>query len=222
MSNFTGRRFATESQLTNKQLDDLNRGFRACEAFWMAALDHPSYEFEHLRPHGRCIYSALSVRDILRNLGRTDATVQKVGLDVRRYAADKETLRNGLAVGHPRYVQMGEERRWNAHLVVRLGDVFIDPSMSQARRPWNKLPDFGVIIPGRQAPSNLEVEGEFTKTKAFWEYKHEFEFIQIRYFELLRAQDIPTRGFLSAPDAKPEARNDVVGIATSVLAKQRR
>lgn len=155
-------------------------------------------------------------------VGHTDATVQKVGLDVRRYAADKETLRNGLAVGHPRYVQMGEERRWNAHLVVRLGDVFIDPSMSQARRPWNKLPDFGVIIPGRQAPSNLEVEGEFTKTKAFWEYKHEFEFIQIRYFELLRAQDIPTRGFLSAPDAKPEARNDVVGIATSVLAKQRR
>ena len=217
MENIVGQTYAFVHKLTDSQLTDLNAGMNACSAFWQAAIGHQSYGSEHLRPHTRCIYSALAVLDVLKCMGRTDAFVQKVGLDVRRFASDCNTLRQGLAVGTPGYVPSGKEKRWNAHLIVRLGDVFIDPSISQARRPWNDLPDFAAMI--NSAPENLEIEigGEFAKAKAAWVSQTAGEYIQITYFDLLRAQDMATRGYLKAPDAKLEARSEIVDLAVKNL-----
>lgn len=107
MQSIIGQKYAFLQELTQTQLTDLDAGMEACFAFWRAAVVHDSYSSEHLRPHGRCIYSALAVLDILKMSGRSDAFVQKVGLDVRRIASDANTVVKGLAVGSPHYIHRG-------------------------------------------------------------------------------------------------------------------
>jgi len=214
-----GGSFAFRERLNEKQIADLDIGLSACTAFWTAALGLSSYEVEHLRPHGRCIYASLAVLDILHKLGRNDAFVQKVGLDVRQYGHDMTTVLNGLRIGDAAYRERTTERRWNAHLLVRLGDVFIDPTIAQARRPWNSLPHFSAMINAAPADFEIDIGGKWAKTKATWVQQTIGSFVQTTYFDLPREQDIKTRAYMKAPDAKPEARKDVVREALNIISQ---
>lgn len=217
MNKIIGQKFALADNVTQLQIADLAAGFNAAAAFWNAAIDHDSYAYEHLRPHGRCIYSALSVVDVLKSTGRPDAYVQKVGLEICRFAHDGVSLTNSITVGNPEHVHSGSERRWNAHLIVRLGDTFIDPSIAQARRPWNDVPHFSAMINAAPVGFQISVAGETVKSKASWVHKIGRDFLRITYFDLLREQDLATRQFLKAPDAKLEARQEVVKAAVQRL-----
>lgn len=219
MSNkpISGASFAFREELDERQIADLDIGLAVCRAFWSAAQALPSYEIEVLRPHGRCIYASLAVRDILWQLGRNNAVVQKVGLDVRRYTPDMRTILNGIRVGTDNYKSLTTERRWNAHLVVKLGDVFIDPTIAQVRREWNNMPHYSAMVNIAPADNEIQIDGKVAKTIAVWMQKKMDSFIQISYFELPRELDVKTRGYLKAPDAKPEARIDVVREALNIL-----
>lgn len=215
-----GRIFADQSHLTPTQAVDLDIAWRACAAFWNAALRH-DYKTEHLRPHGRCIYSALAVLDILKGMGRDDASVQKVGLDVRQLRSDGSVVR-GLGIGHPRYAPVSSRPGWNAHLTVRVGDLLIDPSVAQAQRSWNDLPHYCILAVGTNRLETIDICGEPVQVKASWAYQLDGDTIQLTYHDLLRAQDIATRGFRKVPDAKPEARADIVAIALDEIGMKRK
>lgn len=218
IENVFGRMLMSSNELTEQQTTDMKVGLDVCRAFWAASMRLPSYKIEHLKPHGRCIYASMALVDILHHLGRKDAIVQKVGLEVRQYNPAMTYILNAIRVGHANYVDELLERRWNAHLIVRLGDVFIDPSIAQVRRSWNNLPYYSAMIDLDDEYKTIYIGEEKVSTKAGWMYQQaDSTLLQVAYFDLAREQDIKSRGYRKAPDAKPEARKDVVREAIKIL-----
>jgi hypothetical protein len=84
----------------------------------------------------RCILAALSVRDILRRSDRPDATVAKFGLLLRRFSSDP--MRE-VATGDNTAPLLPNAS--NAHMIVRLGNVILDPTFGQFKRDWNRAQD---------------------------------------------------------------------------------
>src|SRR5690606_22118166 len=88
-----------------------------------------------------CVLGALAVRDILHGMGRTDAVVLKSGLHIQRFEGGKPD--NSVTIGDPSAPRL--PGLVNAHMVVRLGNLIIDPTLGQVRRWWNDLPRSAVI-----------------------------------------------------------------------------
>lgn len=105
----------------------------------------------------------------------------------------------------------------NAHLVVQLDDVIIDPTLEQVRRPWNDLPHIGAfvadvadgrwidILPGCWVP--VIAQGSVVKLGSG---------CQLSHFKLPRAVARSTRKWTASPDARPCRRREIAEAALAI------
>lgn len=215
MEHIIGTAFMPEDKLSAAQRRDLDDGMAAAAAFWQAAQTDKSWQQKHLRPHGRCIYSALSVLDILHALGRTDARPFKTGLELHMVSNAPFVPARVLTIGYPGTPFV--KGAWNAHLVVRLGDILIDPAIAQMKRDWNDMPHYAAFLAGAPEGHSIELNGFGTApTTTVHRRFGSGNSFQISYFELPRQVEVATRGWRSAGDARLEARVDVVRRAVAI------
>ncbi|MGE0768549.1 MAG: hypothetical protein AB7L90_19020 [Hyphomicrobiaceae bacterium] len=209
---FTYTAFLNTAALSAKQRADLNDGLARMEAFGSAIQADPSLHSESEWPFNRCIYSAFSLRDILHRTGRPDAVLVRSGLDVRRTSGEFPRI---LTIGDPSSPRI--KRKWNAHLTVRLGDILLDPSFGQTKRPWNHSPHCAAFLVGAPHGHVVNVsDGTEARTTTLHRYSHDGHDYQISYFELLRAVDLRTRKWRNAPDARPKRRQALVRKAVAI------
>lgn len=208
--------FMNIDALSAKQHTDLNDGLAAMEAFWAAVQANPSLHNNCEWPLHRCIFSAFSLRDILHGTGRLDAVAVRSGLDVRRLTGDFPRI---LTIGNPSSPRI--KRKWNAHLAVQLGDILLDPSFGQTKRPWNHSPPCAAFLVG--APDGHVVDvgnGIEARSTTLHRYSFDGHDHQICYFELPRAVDLRTRKWRTAPDARPKRRRALVRKAIAIRLAQ--
>jgi hypothetical protein len=107
------------ASLTEAQARDTELCVAVVDAFWAAVEGDARLSSEVESPLFRCILAAPRVSDILRHIGRLDATIAEFGLMVRRTSGSPiRELVNGTPV-----IPNG----WNAHMVARLVDVVLEP-----------------------------------------------------------------------------------------------
>jgi hypothetical protein len=210
METITSEVLKPREELSPRQSRDMNDGMAAAAAFWAASQQHPSY-----RPHNRCIYAALSVMDILHATGRHEAQVARLGLDLTMHSDDPFTEPRGLTIGHPASPKV--DGLLNAHLVVRLGDILIDPSFAQVKRDWNSMPHFIGLLENAPAGHAVAIDHE-TEASAIAVYRKSDvdRAYQLAYFRLTRDVDLRTRNWRAAPDARPDRRAEVVHQAIEI------
>lgn len=219
MDQISGTSYIDESRLSESQLADLQHGMAAAAAFWRSALIDPTYEQPHLRPHGRCIYAAMSVLDVLRATGRPDARVMKTGLDIRMVPADPSILKRVMTVGHPD--TPFSPHSWSAHLIVRLGDILIDPSFAQTRRDWNNSPHYAAFLAGAPAGHIVDFPGDLQMKSTTVHVQHDADrSIRTAYFQLSHKVNARTRGWQKNGEAKPIKRREIVDRAISIFYAQ--
>lgn len=207
--------FITDA-LSATQRADLNDGLAAMEAFWSAVQSDPQWHSESEWPLYRCIFSAFSLRDILHGSGRPDAVSVRSGLDVRRLTGDFPRI---LTIGDPSSPRI--KRKWNAHLTVRLGDILLDPSFGQTKRPWNHSPHCAAFLVGAPDGHVVDVsDGIEARSTTLHRYAQDGHDYQISYFELPRTVDLRTRKWRTAPDARPKRRQALVRKAISIRLAQ--
>jgi hypothetical protein len=208
---------AEQASLTDAQQRDVEIGGAAVDAFWAAVNADPRFSQPHENPLIRCILAALCVRDILAALGRRDAVATKCGLLVRRLT---ESTINELTIGAPQAEAI--ENHWNAHLVVRLGDVVLDPTFGQTRREWNHSPRATVCLVGlpefhEDVPVRL---GLVVRSYYNFAVGEDAAIYEVAYFKLSRAVDLQTRKWKEAPDASPERRKGLVAAAVEIYRRR--
>lgn len=160
-----------------------------------------------------CILSALTLRDILHGMGRRDATLLKSGLHIEITAG---SLPYAVTIGSPLAAELPGQ--WNSHMVVKLGDLIIDPTIGQARRGWNNLPLSAVfrddISAGRRVRLTENHSAPLTTQHI---YKDDNRKIQVSYFKLPRRVEQMTCNWQSAPDASHDRRAPFVNTALDIL-----
>lgn len=212
MERISGTAFMSPGEVSGQQSVDLDDCMSAATAFWLSAQADPSWKEEHLRPHGRCIYASLALCDILHGTGRTDAQPVRTGLDVRGYYNDQLYI---LTVGDPETPML--PRKINAHVVVRLGNIIVDPAFAQTRRWWNNLPHYAAFRVGAPEGETIGLNGgcdaRTTTVRRWFEGDDAY---QVSYFRLPRNVDLATRQWRAAPDALPERRMSVVKRAIEI------
>ncbi|PTM92868.1 hypothetical protein [Mycoplana dimorpha] len=215
MENVNAIAYVNFGDLAEQQRDKLAEGLNACYAFWIAAQKLPNYTIEEARPHNRCIYAALAVRDILNRSGRSKAEVYTCGLEVRLVDGQTGDTKKGIAVGRP----FGPSGRkdWNAHLVVKFGGFLFDPTLIQTRRPWNKLPYIGAILHAAPEWHELPMEGGPAKTRAVAITPLHDDYVQLAYFEIPQAEGFETRSYKTSSNSAARQRRDVVAKAGELL-----
>ncbi|RUM99474.1 hypothetical protein EET67_00760 [Pseudaminobacter arsenicus] len=198
------------------QLVDLNDGLAAMEAFGSAIRAEPQLHSEDEWPLYRCIFSAFSLRDILHRSGRPDAVAVRSGLDVRRLTGDFPHI---LTIGDPASPRI--KGKWPAHLAVQLGDILLDPSFGQTKRPWNHSPHCAAFLigapDGHMVDISTDCEAPSTTLHQYSQSGHDY---QIAYFKLPRTIDLRTRKWRNAPDARPKRRQALVRKAIAIRLAQ--
>lgn len=181
------------------------------DAFWYAVdLEARSGSTRH--PIECCLMSALVVRDVLHHIGRRDATVMRSGLDIRMIGGTGNIITVG-SIDAKRTPGL-----WNAHMVVRLGNLLVDPTIGQARRPWNVLPHSAIWKNCANSGKSIELacytKARVTTSHRFFRRDHEF---QVSYFKLPLRSDLMTKSWRSIADACDDRRRRLVQDAVAVL-----
>lgn len=199
--------------LTAEQHADLRSGKAAVEAFWRAVQADPFWASEGQWPMGRCILGALTVQDILRATGH-NVSVIPVGLQLVRAYRDKKL--NMLTVGEPNAPPI--RNGWNAHMVVKIGDILLDPTSGQIQRSWNAAPDAAALLfaKSRVAKTSLEELGNANTLAEYQSTLDDFDF-RMTYFKLTRSVVRRTRNWGTTADANPERRAKLVEAAVRRL-----
>lgn len=213
---YTSVAFISIDQLSACQRVDLKDGLAAMDAFGKAVQAEPRFHSREQQPLYRCILSALTVRDILHRSGRGEAYAMKSGLDVRQ-TDDRCRI---LTIGDPRSPKI--KGMIPAHFVVRLGDILLDPSFGQLRRPWNGLPHCAAFLAGSSEGHTFNIgDGSYeARATTLHRYIDEVREIQIAYFDLPPTMDIRTRHWRSAPDARPARRESLIVSAAAIRLQQ--
>jgi hypothetical protein len=219
MDQITGKSYIDGSCISECQLSDLQHGMAAAAAFWRSAAMDSTYAQPHLRPHGRCIFAAMSVLDVLHATGSPDARVMKTGLDIRVVTDDPSIPMRVITAGHPD--TPFSPHSWNAHLVVRLGDILIDPSFAQTRRDWNDSPNYAAFLAGAPEGHTVVLQGNLEMKSTTVHVKHEADrSTQVAYFQLARKVDVQTRGWQKNGEAKLIKRREIVDRAINIFCAQ--
>lgn len=200
------------ASLTETQARDMKLGVAVIDAFWAAVEADARFSTEHESPLLRCILAALCVRDILRQIGRPDATIAKFGLLVRRTTGNP--IRE-LVIGTPKAPVI--PNGWNAHMVARLGDVVLDPSFGQTRRDWNSSPLATACIADSSQDHRDASKRLGYKVQAHYRYTHGVARYEVAYVKLHRRVDARTRDWREAPDANATRRQPLVTAAVDIL-----
>ncbi|WP_117196496.1 hypothetical protein [Rhizobium terrae] len=200
---------------SNEDEKILGEALNACRAFWLAAQALPNYQIEQARPHNRCIYAALAVRDILNKRGIVAAEVYTCGLQIRLFDPNTGQTLKGIAVGNPE--GLAGPKHWNAHLVVRAGDFLFDPTLVQASRPWNDLPHVGAFRFGAPEWHHVTMSAGTAKTSAVTVTPVANEQLEIAYFELPSEPGFEKRSYRTSSNSGVKQRRDVVSAALRLL-----
>jgi len=202
-------------EITNAEHQLVRTALAAIDAFWDAVEQDPQWGSTMNHPINCCILSALAVRDILHGLGRRDAVVLRMGLDIR--VLEGSELPHSISIGNPAAEKVAG--CLNAHMIVRLGDFIIDPTIGQTKRFWNEMPRSAISRAGSRNRSVIDVTPEINaKVLASHETRHENRIYQVTYFKLPYRSERMSRNWKRAADASPERRTHLVKRALSVLA----
>lgn len=202
--------------LSTVQHADLRFGQKVVEAYWKAVQADPLWCTAEQWPMFRCIRTALAVRDVFHAVGRKDAFIAPVGLKLVRLVAGVEV--NCLTIGDPGTAVI--RNKWNAHMIVRLGDFIFDPSHGQIQRTWNAAPD-ALAIPVKSNGIKKVSLYEMGKANAVTHCsfsRGQFDF-ELTYFKLTRSVVGRTRDWSDSPDASPRRRQSVVQAAVEIFRK---
>lgn len=208
--------FMNIAELSHTQLADLRDGVAAAEALWAAIHATPFWLTKKQWPLIRCILMALSLRDTLHKCGRPDARLIRSGLDVRQIGGEFPRV---LAIGDPSVPRV--DSLLNAHLFVQLGDILVDPSFGQTKRPWNCSPRCAAFVVGAPAGHTIDVApSKHAPTIMLHRYSEEGQDYQISYFKLTRKVELQTRRWRNSPDASPQRRRALVEKAVAIRLAQ--
>ncbi len=209
--------FLDRNTLTSQQRLDLRDAISAVSSFWAAVELDPCFSLPTQSPLERCILSALTVRDTLHAVGRRDAITLRSGLDLRMTTGYP---RHSLTIGTPSTPKL--EKKWNAHLVVRLGDILVDAVYGQTKRHWNNSPRGAVFLITTPEITEIDVEpGTNANVTTSHRYPFRTGHIQTTYFRLPYSVDFRTRKWRTVPDARLERRSDLVERAAGIYLAQR-
>ncbi len=215
MEDITTKAYVRLAALTEEDGKTLEEGLNACRAFWLAAQLLPNYEIEQARPHNRCIYAALAVRDILNKRGVVAAEVYTCGLQIQLLDQHTGKTKKGIVIGNPE--GLSGPKHWNAHLVVRAGNFLFDPTMAQASRPWNDLPHIGGFKFGAPDWHQVRMDAGTAKTTAIALTPIANDQLEIAYFEIPQKTGFETRSYKTSSNSGAKQRRDVVSAAVELL-----
>jgi hypothetical protein len=201
---------------SNTHIANVKIGMDAAMALWEAAADKSLWLELNRHPLYGCILATQALVEVLAELGRKDAKIRLLGFELVRYSdVQPRSLTIGASAAPvlPGYT--------NAHAVVTLGDVLIDPSHAQIKRDWNDQPSFVSFpletpFPAESVHDGSKVHGV---ARAYWGaptalMQYEFEAL---YFELLPDVRKRARGWKSAPDLRSCRREGIVKRAVEIL-----
>ncbi|PRA85920.1 hypothetical protein CQ054_10655 [Ochrobactrum sp. MYb29] len=204
-----------KGKLNQKQASNCRVALSAMAAFWHAVeINRDGWNSRtHMPVIQCCILSALTVRDILHGMGRRDAAVFKSGLQVEVTAGG---LPYAVTIGSPIAAEIPGQ--WNAHMVVKLGDLIIDPTIGQASRDWNNLPQSAVFRDGMCAGRRVQLtENHSAALTTRHIYKDDNRKIQVSYFKLPHGVEQMICDWQDVPDADYERRARLVEDALALL-----
>jgi len=204
-----------KGKLNQKQASDCQIALSALAAFWQVVeINKGGWSSRTQLPVIQCcILSALTVRDILHGMGRRDAAVCKSGLQVE---VVEGSLPYAVTIGSPLAAEIADQ--WNAHMVVKLGDLVIDPTIGQARRAWNNLPQSAVFRDGMCAGRRVQLaENHSAPVTTRHIYNDGNRKIRVSYFKLPKRVEQMICGWQDVPDADYERRARFVEDALALL-----
>lgn len=197
--------------LDDRQRADLVIGTAAVEAAWKAVQADARWANHSLMRN--CILLALIVRDILHGMGRSDAVVMPVGAQLLRYS-NREPL-NVLTIGSPDAPVL--PNAWNAHMVVKIGDILFDPTCGQTQRHWNAAPDTAALLLRPECGKvSLFEHGEADAIAQFRYNRAGYDYV-VTYFHLTPASAKRAVGWEAYKDALPKRRAPLVQSALQML-----
>lgn len=209
----TGEAYVDDAVMDAAQRWHVVSGMRAAKVFWEEAQADPIWLTRNLMPHGRCLFSALAVRDILRFSGFPAAKIMQVG----SYVSGRE----GPA---PYYVVSGDptapqvKGKMNAHVIVALGDIIIDPTLIQARRFWNRLPYYGCFV-WPTLPNDIVTltDGTTAASRTVWRSSSGVNSWSVSYFDLPKRVEQTARRHMDGRDSRFKLRKAIVANAVRRL-----
>ncbi|WP_075292981.1 hypothetical protein [Pararhizobium arenae] len=194
--------FLDDEPLSDQDARDLRLAKMIGDAFWAAVEVDPIWGSKEDTVVGCCILAATTVRDALHLLGRADAKIARTGLEVRREMAF--TVQS-LCIGTPQAPKL--PNAINAHMTIRIGNVWLDPTHGQTKRPWNNSPRAAAFLTRLAPGETLDLgDGHHANILNWHAYRDEGVRHRIAYFKLTRAVDLATRAWRYAPDASPARR----------------
>jgi len=205
----------TTEDLTQHEIVDLNIATAALTAFWQAVEANQNWWHDQgFRPViNCCVLSALAVQDILHGMGHIDAIVVKSGLHLQRFEGGKPY--HSVTIGSPSTPSL--PGLVNAHMVVKLGNLIIDPTIGQVRRSWNDIPKSAVIKTyigsGRRLQLTDKCSVHVTAQHTRRSYDHD---LVLSYFKPSFTVDRKTRKWRTAPDTNYERRARFVETALAI------
>lgn len=202
--------------LTDEHDPALRAVAAAVTAFWHAVDANQDWWYgQSFEPViNSCILGALAVRDILHGMGRTDAIVLKSGLHIQAFKEARPY--RSITIGSP--LAPRNPGHWNAHMIVKLGNLIIDPTLGQARRSWNGLPKSAVFENHTDARGQLHLTEDCSvRVTAQCIHRSNEHDILLTYFKPSFGVDWKTRNWRNAPDADYERRARFVKTALAIV-----
>lgn len=214
MEKITATAFTSLGGLSEQAKEQLDVGLEACHAFWLASRNNSRYEPEENKPYKRCIFAALAVCDIVNSRSAFQAEVHISGLQVRLLDRLTGHSKRVLAIGHPSGPSGPMD--WNAHLVVKIGKLLLDPTLGQASRDWNRLPHIGVFSLNAPAWHCLDIDGVRAKSTSVAITSITMDLLEIAYFKIPLADGFERRPYKMSSNSNRE-RREIVMAATRLL-----
>lgn len=213
MGQFKCVAFVDPNRLTPSQAAALEFGMAATLAFWATVASHPFWRTSSEWPINRCIFVALCVRDMLQAAGRTDAEFVRSGFQLRQLTGE---IPYQLTIGSPTARRI--KKSWNAHALVELGGILLDPTHGQTLRLWNHSPHAAALLISPPEEETIEIEaGCMAKVTTMHRYWAKGNHYQMAYFKLPHSVDLRTRNWRNSPDARPERRRSLVQAASATF-----
>ncbi|PWK59693.1 hypothetical protein [Aminobacter sp. AP02] len=217
MFHFSAAQFSRASTLTLDQRQDVELGLALMRILWRAGVETGAFTLEDVRRRGRCLLVASALVDVFHALGRVDASFHRTGINVRTYHGDAPV--SSTTVGHPAAPRISH--LWNAHMIVRLGELLFDPTFVQMLAPAGPVLHAAVFRhEDGGATHRVDGYGDVEVT-ACSSWTGNGRIYEARLFRLPRAVDIFTRGWRQRPDALLERRSALIARTLELIEHRR-
>lgn len=172
---------------------------------------------EGVRALGHCLLGTTAMLDVLPHVGIQGAQLLRCGLF---FIGEKAGWTNVTMIGHPDAPPVSQ--LWNAHALVRLGNLLLDTTFGQVRDTWNAAPDVAVFEMKQGAGPSIQLPGRHVVSEiARGSWNDRRGSFRASLFRLPPNVERATREWKGRPDARPERRADLVA-RTLELVRERR